>query len=98
MTRDDTTIANSIIFRSANKEVLRISKDGIVVPEEVSVDDSAVGVIKALEGYVVEMVKQAVTAEREACAQVAENAPDLLQNSTFDGVAAAIRARRKIHD
>ena len=32
-------------------------------------------------------------AEREACAKVAETAPDLLQNSTFDGVAAAIRAR-----
>ena len=32
-------------------------------------------------------------AEREACAKVAETAPDLLQNSAFDGVAAAIRAR-----
>ena len=28
----------------------------------------------------------------ERCAVIAETAPDLLQNSTFDGVAAAIRA------
>lgn len=33
-------------------------------------------------------------AEREACAQVCEN-PDLLVNSTFQGVAEAIRARLK---
>lgn len=31
--------------------------------------------------------------EREACAVIAETAADMLQNSTFEGVAAAIRAR-----
>ncbi len=31
--------------------------------------------------------------EREACAVIAEEAADCLQNSTFEGVAAAIRAR-----
>ena len=31
--------------------------------------------------------------EREACAVIAETAADCLQNSTFDGVANAIRAR-----
>ena len=38
-------------------------------------------------------VKEEVEEEREACAKICETAPDLLQNSTFDGVAAAIRAR-----
>ena len=31
--------------------------------------------------------------EREACAIIAETASDCLQNSTFEGVANAIRAR-----
>ncbi len=31
--------------------------------------------------------------EREACAVIAETAADCLQNSTFEGVAVAIRAR-----
>jgi hypothetical protein len=35
---------------------------------------------------------QAVEDEREACAVIAETAPDLLQDSTFGGVARAIRA------
>jgi hypothetical protein len=34
-----------------------------------------------------------VQAEREACAVIAETAADYLQNSTFQGVANAIRAR-----
>lgn len=38
----------------------------------------------------------AVLAEREACARVCEN-PDLLMNSTFQGVAEAIRARGEEH-
>lgn len=36
---------------------------------------------------------QAVEDEREACAVIAETAPDYLMDSTFDGVARAIRAR-----
>lgn len=36
---------------------------------------------------------QAVEDEREACAVISETAPDLLQDSTFGGVARAIRAR-----
>ena len=38
--------------------------------------------------------EDAVLAEREACAKVCEN-HDLLMNSTFQGVAEAIRARRR---
>lgn len=41
-----------------------------------------------------ELIIEAVVKEEvEACAKICETAPDLLQNSTFDGVAAAIRAR-----
>lgn len=42
---------------------------------------------------IAEHTQKLVESEREACAIVAETAPDGLQNSTFDGVAAAIRAR-----
>lgn len=34
-----------------------------------------------------------VAYEREQCAQIVETASDYLQNSSFEGVAAAIRAR-----
>ena len=36
--------------------------------------------------------KTSVAQTREECAVIAETAADVLQNSTFDGVAAAIRA------
>ena len=35
----------------------------------------------------------AIADEREECAVIAETAADCLQNSTFEGVANAIRAR-----
>ncbi|MGW9333611.1 hypothetical protein [Bosea sp. NPDC055594] len=38
-------------------------------------------------------VLAAVAIERERCAVIAETAADCLENSTFDGVAAAIRAQ-----
>jgi hypothetical protein len=38
---------------------------------------------------------KAVAKERERCAKIAETAPDLLQNSTFEGVASAIRQQHK---
>jgi flagellar biosynthesis/type III secretory pathway protein FliH len=41
------------------------------------------------------MCEKMVAAEREACAKLAETASDYLQNSTFQGVANAIRARAK---
>ena len=37
-------------------------------------------------------LKTSVAQTREECAVIAETAADVLQNSTFDGVAAAIRA------
>jgi len=40
-----------------------------------------------------EFAELVAAAEREACARIAETAADFLQNSTFDGIAAAIRAR-----
>lgn len=38
-------------------------------------------------------VLAAMAVERERCAAIAETAADCLQNSTFEGVAAAIRAQ-----
>ena len=37
---------------------------------------------------------KAIKQERETCAQIVETAPDFLQNSSFDGAAAAIRNRK----
>jgi hypothetical protein len=49
---------------------------------------------EALERFFQAAYAAGAAAEREACAQVCEN-PDLLVNSTFQGVAEAIRARLK---
>ena len=47
---------------------------------------------EALERFFKAAYAAGAAAEREACARVCEN-PDLLMNSTFQGVAEAIRAR-----
>jgi len=54
-------------------ELFRISRDGIWAHPDVPVDDTAQKVIEALDSYIKELVKKAVEAEREACAQLVEN-------------------------
>lgn len=57
---------NTIRFMAApTKEVMRITKDGIFVPDDVAVDEAAEGVIAALEDHIRGLVERAVAAERE---------------------------------
>lgn len=52
---------------------------------------------KRLEQFAELVRKDAIADEREACAVIAETAADYLQNSTFEGVAEAIRSRSSEH-
>ena len=53
---------NNIIFYDTSKdyqrEVLRITKDGITVNPNVSVDEAADAVIRALDGYIKNLTKR----------------------------------------
>ena len=68
-------------------EVLRLSKEGIWANPDVPVDEAAGYVLKVLDAYIKKLVDEAVKAEREACALIAENG---LLGPT---IAKAIRAR-----
>lgn len=66
---------NSIIFMAKpTKEVMRITYDRILIPEGVTVDEAAQGVISALEAYVKNLVHMAVAEEREECAKACDRA------------------------
>jgi hypothetical protein len=71
----------------ASVEVMRIHKNGVTVNPEMALDEAAQHVINTLDAH----IKNLIQAEREACADIAENwncngAPRV-------GVAAQIRAR-----
>jgi hypothetical protein len=94
---DDNTI---IFMAQPTKEVMRITHDRIFIAEGVTVDEATQGVIDALEAYVQNLVRRAVAAEREECANVCEQHYDEKRvNFTRDPYittlqcAAAIRAR-----
>lgn len=92
---------NTIRFMAEpTREVMRITKDGIFVPDDVAVDEAAEGVIAALEDHIRGLVERAVKAERQACAKLAdEQATAYAQLQDFHGIDAAesiadaIRAR-----
>jgi hypothetical protein len=65
---------NNIIFTSDDKEVMRINKDGITIPDDLTANETAKAVIGILDQYVKEMVQREVAAERAACAEVCEGA------------------------
>jgi hypothetical protein len=56
-------------FPMSNTKVMEITKDGISVNPDVSVDDAAKAVLNALEGYIKNLVERARYEEREACAK-----------------------------
>jgi hypothetical protein len=53
-------------------KVMEITKDGIWVNPDVSVDDTAKAVLSALQVYIGNLVGQAVNQEREECAKACE--------------------------
>lgn len=58
----DLQATNSIIFYNnldeKNVEVLRISKEGITANPDVPVDEAAQAILRALDGYIKEMVRK----------------------------------------
>jgi hypothetical protein len=52
---------------------MEITKDGIWVNPDVSVDDTAKAVINALDGYIKNFVERARYDEREACAKTVDH-------------------------
>jgi hypothetical protein len=72
-----------------NTKVMEITKDGIWVNPDVSVDDTAKAVLDVLDVYIKKLVKEVVHQEREACAKVCDGWPDY----DVQGLAEAIRAR-----
>jgi hypothetical protein len=53
-------------------KVMEITKDGIWVNPDVSVDDTAKAVLSALQVYIGNLIKEAVNQEREECAKECE--------------------------
>jgi len=87
------TSNNLSICSGDAKEVMRITADGITVNPDLSLDEAAQQVIKALEIHIGRMV----SAEREACARVCDEAIDtqeeIVWNAAIRYVARRIRAR-----
>lgn len=85
--------SNITFMTSADKEVMRIDKNGVKVNQDFSLDEASQHVINALDGY----VRGLVQAEREACAVIAETPisgeQDDITMQAKDRVAAAIRNR-----
>lgn len=75
-------------------EVMRITRDGVIVNPNVAVDDAAKTVLDALDDQIKVLVQKAVEAEREACAKKLDEmaAEDKLTNY-YKVAALAIRER-----
>jgi hypothetical protein len=68
-----STITFSVNRPESNTKVMEITKDGIWVNPDVSVDDTAKAVLDALDVYIKKLMKEVVHQEREACAKLLEN-------------------------
>jgi hypothetical protein len=67
-----STITFSVNQPEPNIKVMEITKDGIWVNPDVSVDDTAKAVLNALDVYIKKLVKEVVHQEREACINIIE--------------------------
>lgn len=101
---------NNLLFygqvNGQQTEVMRISKDGILVNPDVPVDEAAKKVLEAIDHNIKWMVEQVRKEEREAIAQMIESAPPLAEFAKNDKggclvcgftpklAAASIRARK----
>ena len=80
-------------------EVMRITRDGVWVNPDMSVDDAAQAVLRALDSQIKVLVDAAVAAEREACAKACEDMEEKAEGTecckwpTPVDCAYAIRAR-----
>jgi phenolic acid decarboxylase len=74
-------------------EVMRITRDGIWVSPDLSVDETAKAVLNALDSHIKVLVQRAVEDEREACAKVCDDW--LTGRDDVYSIGKAIRARGK---
>lgn len=99
MNLNNNTTPNTItFFNVGNAEpanmVMRVSKDGLWVNPDLSTDEAADAVIRALDSMIKLMVAKAVEEERDACAQIAERLADQDLEHNFSAlIAHNIRAR-----
>jgi hypothetical protein len=89
MNTGNTPFGNIQFLENNHTELFRISRDGIWAHPDVPVNETAQKVIEALDSYIKELVKKAVEAEREACAEMVAGMN--VQHPKY--IAAAIRAR-----
>jgi len=89
MNTGNTPFGNIQFLENNHTELFRISRDGIWAHPDVPVDETAQKVIEALDSYIKELVKKAVEAEREVCAEMVAGMN--VQHPKY--IAAAIRAR-----
>jgi hypothetical protein len=90
-----STITFSVNRPEPNTKVMEITKDGIWVNPDVSVDDTAKAVLDALDVYIKKLMKEVVHQEREACAKVCDLVAREIDdtNGIATYAAKAIRAR-----
>ena len=87
-------LPNAIAFTHDNAtEVMRITKEGVWVNPDMSVEESAKAVLDALDSKIKVLVQAAITSEREACARIAEEPYEFTSNESHQ-IAAAIRSRK----
>jgi len=77
-----STITFSVNRPEPNTKVMEITKDGIWVNPDVSVDDTAKAVLDALDVYIKKLMKEVVHQEREACAEICDGISEWYETRT----------------
>ena len=82
------------------KEVMRITRTGIWVNPDMTVNEAAKAVLESIDKNIKFLVQRAVEDEREACAKVCDDLADAHEqmnqwgsHKTAESLAQAIRAR-----
>ena len=72
MMREMNAEANGIILHFGSKEIMRITRDGIWVNPDISVDDAATAVLAAIDTNIFLLLEAERERERERCAQLCD--------------------------
>jgi hypothetical protein len=83
-------VPSDLYFMESSVEVMRMSRDGIWVNPDLSVDETVKAVLNALDWHVKVLVQKAVEDEREACAQTVAS---IAGDEQYRWAALAIRER-----
>lgn len=72
----DAGAATNITFSNHGREVMRITQNGVTVPDDLSVDEAAKAVLAALDHYIRQMVADKDTEIMRLKAQLAAHTGD----------------------